>query len=71
MPKNNHPETKQKNHIDENDVARAERETGETAPLKSNENDAHVPDTELTNHPKEAQENAEENDPTAGKSPSH
>ena len=56
-------------HIDEEDVKRAEKETGDKAPLATNEEDAHITDTELDNPSDEAKESAKRNDPTAAKSP--
>ena len=62
---------KKQDHIDEEDLKRAESGTGEKAPLKANEEDAHIAETELDNPSEEAKESAKKNDPTAGKSPSH
>lgn len=58
-------------HIDTEDLERAEAGTGEKAPLKANEEDAHIPDTELSYSSEEAKESAKDNDPTAGQSPTH
>ncbi len=63
----------EKNHgrdegrLDKEDVKRAEGETGEKVPLVSSEEDAYVPETELT-HDEASDEDKLRNDPTAGKS---
>lgn len=55
-------------HIDKEDLDRAENHTGSKAPLEANEKDAHVAETELDNPSEEARESAKDNDPTAGRS---
>lgn len=71
MAEKKHPAAKEKNHIDKDDVFRAEKGTNRDAPVKANEKDTYVPDTELTNPPNEVKESAAENDPTSGHSPTH
>ncbi len=71
MPEDKTPAAKEKNRIDEDDVARAEKGSKREAPVNANEKDAYVPDTELTNTPEEVEESAAENDPTSGRSPTH
>jgi len=58
-------------HINKEDLERAEKNTDEKAPLRANEEDAYIPETELTNPSEEAKESAKDNDPTSGQSPSH
>ncbi len=68
MSEKNHPETKEENHIDEEDLKRAAKRTEKEVPLAANEKDAYVSDTELKNPSDKAKKAAEENDPTAGRS---
>ncbi len=58
-------------HIDKEDLERAETDTGRKAPFEANEEDAYIPETELNNPSEEAKESAKDNDPTSGQSPSH
>jgi hypothetical protein len=66
MTERDHPEADPENHLDKDDVKRAEKETHEDSNLACNDEDCHIPDTELT-HIK-PDESAVQNDPTAGKS---
>jgi len=71
MPQDNPQNASKDEHIDEEDLKRAEKGTGEKAPLLANEEDAHIAETELDNPSEEAKESAKLNDPTAGRSPTH
>ena len=71
MPQDNHRNVSKDEHINEEDLKRAEKGTGEKAPLVANEEDAHIAETELDNPSEEAKESAKLNDPTAGRSPTH
>ncbi|MFD2257895.1 hypothetical protein ACFSSA_14525 [Luteolibacter algae] len=55
------------NHLTEKDIKRGEEDSKDKSHLRANEEDAHIPDTELTNSkPEDSEKN--ENDPTSGKS---
>jgi hypothetical protein len=60
---------KPSDHLKENDVRRVEEGTDKRVPLRTSEQDAYVPDTELENS--EASEtNTKRNDPTTERSAS-
>lgn len=54
-------------HLDEKDLRRAEKGSPQKAPLAASKEDAYIPDTELTNS-NVSDEEAAQNDPTAGRS---
>ncbi len=60
---------KQSDHLKESDVRRAEHGTDKRAPLRTSEQDAYVPDTELENS-EASEQDTERNDPTTERSAS-
>jgi|GEM_PF-2529034 len=68
MSEKNHPEASPENHLDDEDLKRAEKNTDREAPLTATEEDAYVPDTELRNPTEKAKKSAQKNDPTASRS---
>lgn len=69
MSEKDHPETSPDNHLDREDLKRAEKGTAKADPLVATEEDAQVPDTELTNPAENTKESAQKNDPTSDRSP--
>jgi hypothetical protein len=71
MPDKDQPNKDDGNHLDEDDLERAEKGAAQESPLAANEEDAFVPDTELDNPDPAAKESAKKNDPTAGGAADH
>ena len=71
MPDNNHPTKADGDHLDEDDLKRAEKGMDGKSPLVANEEDAFVPDTEQDNPSSAAKDSARKNDPTAGDAADH
>ena len=71
MPDKNQPPNADGNHLDEDDLKRAQKGMDEKASLLANEEDLFVPDTEQDNPDPAAKEAAKKNDPTSGDGTDH
>jgi len=68
MPQKNQPNNGNGEHLDEDDLKRAEKGTDREVPLVANGVDVFVPDSELDNPDRATKEMAKKNDPTASRS---